>query len=135
MKGTIPVADIQNPYFCQALGTVTISVGVEATNVITVSVQAKSKDLQSNIAERVGLKWYLSTDSHGDNLSAAPQGGLAAGAAGVVIEDIADVSGFLITNAAGLGQIAITDSGTPTFYIVIVLPSGKLVVSGAITFA
>jgi len=41
----------------------------------------------------------------------------------------------VISEADGDIDVDITDSGTPTMYLVLVLPNGKLAVSDAITFA
>jgi len=42
---------------------------------------------------------------------------------------------WLTSEADGDIDVAITDSGAPTYYLAVVLPNGKLNVSGAITFA
>ena len=86
--------------------TATITVGTEATNAIAVTVQLKDGN-GDNIDAISGFQWYLSGDSAGAGIvGTAPTGGVAAGA-----------------------------SGTPTFYLVVILPTGKTVISSAITFA
>lgn len=133
--GLHKVRNARSPYFTSKVGGVTFTVGAEATNVITVTVQATDGN-GHNLAERVALQFYLSTDAEGDNLTAsAPSSGIAAGASGVVIETIADKAGLLVTNSSGEAKVAITEASTPTFYLVVVLPDGSLTVSGAITFA
>ena len=42
---------------------------------------------------------------------------------------------LLVSEADGDIDINITESGTDTFYLVLVMPNGKLIVSDAITFA
>lgn len=119
----------------EKLGAPAIAVGAEAVNAITVTVQLKDS-ANANVAARYAVKAYLSTDAEGDNVAAvAPTGGVAAGANGVVIEEIADKSFVLVTNATGEVDVVITDAGAPTFYLILVMPDGSLVASGAITFA
>lgn len=125
----------RSPWPSNAIGSgTTLTVGTEAADVITVTVQFKDVN-HVNLAQRVGCKYYLSTDAEGDNLASAPTGGVAAGAAGLVIEDVTDVSGWLVSNSSGVVNVAITDSGTPTLYLILILPDGTLKQSGAITFA
>lgn len=125
----------KNPFGQAAkLGRVTLTVGTEAADVITVAVQAQNPNGQ-NVAERVHFDWYLSTDAEGDNVtSSAATGGVAAGSNGVVGSVVTGKAGFAITNASGAVDIAITDSGAPTFYLIVRMPDGSLVASGAITF-
>ena len=40
----------------------------------------------------------------------------------------------LISNAAGKIDVTVTENGIDTYYLVLVLPNGKLVVSDALTF-
>lgn len=114
---------------------VKMTVGAEAANVINVACVAEWMNNEP-ADRRVALPWYLSTDPEGDNIAAtAPTGGVAIGTDGVLIESIADKHGLAVTSVAGKLDVNITDVGTPTFYLVVVLPSGDLVVSSAITFA
>jgi hypothetical protein len=113
----------------------TITVGVEATNVINVSVVLKD-GAGVTLTMAKALYWYLSSVSTGlTPLGTAPNGGTAAGTNGKIIESVAELSGLMIFTAAGLADINITDTGTPTMYLVIVTPGGGLNVSSAITFA
>lgn len=127
----LPLKDTQGS---KVLG-VKMTVGAEAANVINVACVAEWV-AKEPVGRRVGLLWYLSTDANGDNLVAtAPTGGIAIGTNGVLVEAIADKAGFLISESNGKFDVSLTDTGTPTFYFVVVLPTGDLVVSGAITFA
>ncbi len=113
----------------------TFTVGVEGSNIINVAVQLKD-GAGVNLTTVKVLPWYLSTVSTGlTPTSVAPQTSLAAGTNGKLIEWITDLSGLAIFTAAGALDINITDTGTPTFYLVVVLPGGGIAVSGAITFA
>lgn len=112
---------------------VTYTIGAEAANVIRVTGQLKWAG--ENPDRRLAVTWYLSTDSGGGNIAAtAPTGGVVQ-VTGVLIESIADKHGVIVTTATGSFSVDITDTGTPTFYLVAVLPTGDLVVSAAITFA
>ena len=115
---------------------VVMTVGVEATNAIDVAVQLN--DPHGKALSEVGVvDFYLSDDAAGIIPTAAvPDGGIAVGAAGGVIETLADAAGKLISDADGLVNLVITDTtGTPTWYLVIVSPDGNLTISDAITFA
>jgi hypothetical protein len=109
-------------------------VGAEATNVINVGVQLKDVD-SVNLAVRGHVDAYLSADANGDTLAAAPSGGVAVGTDGLCIEQIADRSFTLVSEANGHLDINITEAGAGTWYLVLRLPGGTLAVSGAITFA
>ncbi len=111
------------------------TVGAEATDVINVAVQLKDAN-NANVAVRQALPWYLASDSTGATPSGtAPSGGTAAGTNGKIIEAVAQLSGLMVFNATGQADINITEAGTATWYLVVVMPNGKLAVSGAITFA
>lgn len=117
---------------------VTMSVGSEVANAINVVIQlyadaAGTIELDNSAA----VFWYLSDDSGGNGLTgAAPDGGTAIGTDGDIVEVTANTSGYLISEADGDIDVTLTDTtGTPTFYLVIILPTGRRVVSGAITFA
>lgn len=111
------------------------TIGAEAANAINIAVQLYDRLNGSEVSERVGLAWYLSSDANGDAISAAPQTGTAIGTDGLLMEWTANVSGWVVSEADGDIDVTITDTGTPTFYLVLVMPDGKLYVSGAITFA
>lgn len=110
------------------------SEGAGASNAINVAVQYEWASGQE-VNRRVTCFCYLSTDAEGDNLAAAPSGGIAIGTNGVAIETLADQGFWLVSNASGAVDIDITDAGAKTLYLVVVLPSGDLVASDAITFA
>lgn len=112
-----------------------LTVGSEDTNVINVAGQLN--DAQGNAVEEVAmLDFYLADDAAGTTPSGtAPTGGIAIGTDGALIESVDNLSGKIITEADGDFDIDITDTGTPTFYLVVQLPTGGLVISDAITFA
>lgn len=114
---------------------VDFTVGAEATDVINVALQLQSNG--KNVDARSAVLAYLSDDAAGDGVaSTAPTGGVAEGTDGEIISEIdADKVFLLKTNATGAIDVDITDTGTPTFHLVVVLPTGKITVSDAITFA
>lgn len=127
-KGIITAPDITTL-------SATFTVGTEATNVINVAVQL-ADGAGVAVAVRKALPWYLTTDATGATPAAsAPNGGTASGTNGKIIEAIAEKYGLMVFNASGQCDVNITDSATPTFYPVVVMPNGSLAVSGAITFA
>jgi len=115
---------------------VVMTVGTEAGNAIDVAVQLN--DHNGKALEVVGVvDFYLSDDAAGAVPTAAvPDGGIAVGAAGKMLETVTDAAGKLISDAAGLVNVVISDTtGTPTFYLVIIPPTGGMIISDAITFA
>lgn len=117
------------------VGAAVITVGVEATNVINVSILLKD-DNYAAVAERAGISAYLSDDANGDSLTAsAPSGGIVIGTNGLLIPQVTNKAFSLTSESNGSIDLNITEAGTPTFYLVLVMPDGHLVVSGAITFA
>ena len=66
----------------------------------------------------------------------APAGGIAIGTDGALIETVANLAGTMISEADGDIDIDLTNATTtPTFYLVVRLPTGGLAISDAITFA
>jgi len=115
---------------------VVMTVAAEGGNEIDVAVQLN--DPEGKALSEVGVvDFYLSDDAAGIIPTAAvPDTGIAVGAAGGVIETLADAAGKLISDATGLVNLVIGDAtGTPTWYLVIVSPDGNLTISDAITFA
>lgn len=111
------------------------TIGAEAANVITVSVQLVDRKNGNEISERVQVGFYLSSDANGDAVVAATTS-LAAGTDGLMLEYIANSAGVLTSEADGDIDVAVGDaSGVATYYLILVMPDGKLYPSGAITFA
>lgn len=133
MPGKIPAK--ASPYASAAVGIASMVVGAENTNVINVAATLKDANNHA-LGQRVSVFAYISTDSHGDNVTAsAPSGGVVIGTNGVAIPLVAGKAFQLISKSDGTVDLNFTEAGTPTFYLVIVLPDGSLAVSGPITFA
>ena len=117
-----------------AVNAVSFTIGAEAANVINVGIQLKDKGL--DVAERVSVLAYLSDDANGDSVAGTAPTSVAIGTDGVAIPLVAGKCFLLTSEADGDIDIDITlSAGADTWYLVIVLPDGRLVPSGAITFA
>jgi hypothetical protein len=115
---------------------VDFTIGAEAANVINVALQLNDAN-GAAVAEAMNVQVFLSDNATGlDVTGTAPDGGIAIGTDGDIIGSLtANIALMLQSEADGDIDIDITESGTDTWYLVVVLPSGKHVVSGAITFA
>lgn len=61
--------------------------------------------------------------------------GIAAGAAGKILAQVAKKSFRCLTNAAGLLSVIYTDTGTEAVFLGVKLPNGRLTVAGDLTNA
>ena len=112
------------------------TVGAEASNVINVAVQLLDRLNGNEVGERIAVPFYLSDDANGDSVAAsAASGGIAIGTDGLMIEWTTDKAGLLVSESDGDIDIDITETGVDTWYLILVMPDGKLQASGAITFA
>lgn len=110
------------------------TIGAEATNAINVALQFRGANGRA-IAERGSVLAYLSDDVNGDSVTAtAPSSGVAIGTDGLAIETIADKSFLLVSESNGKLDVTLTEATAKTWYLVCVLPDGRLAVSGAIAF-
>lgn len=137
IAGTSPGALVSAQTLAAAMSEpmgATFVVNAAAGNVITTNIQL-TDGTGTALAVRASLFAYLSDDANGDSVAAtAPDGGWAAGTDGVLIPLVAGKAAQLVSEADGDIDVAVTESGTDTFYIVLVLPSGKLKASGALAF-
>jgi hypothetical protein len=113
----------------------TITVGAENTNSINVAIQLLD-GAGDALATRAGIMAYLSDDANGDSVAGtAPDGNVAIGTDGVLIPVVADKAFYLISEADGDIDLDIGEAAGDTWYLILVMPSGELVASDAITFA
>lgn len=118
-----------------AVTSVALTVGAEAADVINVAGQVYVEQGRE-ATEPVALGWYFASDAAGLNpLAVAHDGGVAIGTDGALIENVANLSGTIVTEADGDFDLDIEDAGAFTAYLVIVLPDGSLTVSDEITHA
>lgn len=119
----------------EKLGAPAFVVGAEAGDAINVGIQLKDS-AGADLAVRGSVFAYLSDDANGDSIAAAaPSGGVAIGADGLAIPLVAGKAWLLTSEADGDIDLTITEAGVDTWYLVLVMPDGRLAVSGAITFA
>lgn len=111
------------------------TIGSEAANAINVSIQLTDRKNGGDISERVALMWYLASNATGDAIATAPDGGIAIGTDGLLIEHTNNVAGMVVSEVDGDIDVTITESTAKSFYLVLVAPDGKLYPSAAITFA
>jgi hypothetical protein len=114
----------------------TIVVGTETGgNTINVAVQLKDAN-GADLAVRGRVFAYMSNDANGDTIAtAAPSGHVAIGTDGLLIPQVTDKAFDLISEADGDIDVNVVEAGAATWYLILVLPNGKLLPSGAITFA
>lgn len=130
-RGVSSIGDLRN-----TVASASFTVGAENTGAGTINVAIQLKDWNGvDLAHRATLLWYLSSDANGDAIAAATSGGIAIGTDGLLIEWTANVSGIVTSEADGDIDVTLTEAGAGTWYLVLVLPGGRLAVSGAITFA
>ena len=109
-------------------------IGSPAT-VVNVALQLKDAD-GNDIAEISHIHAYLSdTITTGLGISGtAPATSVAIGADGaIIVEEVSKLAWWLQSEADGDIDLDITEVGAETWYMVVVLPNGKQIVSGAIT--
>lgn len=111
------------------------TIGNEAADERTITIQVKEAKSQANVSERVGFMLYLSDDAEGDGLIATAPDGSISVSAGSFLPVVADKLGYVVTGATGAASLILGHSGAKTLYMVAVDPAGRLNVSGAITFA
>ncbi|MCK5641111.1 MAG: hypothetical protein KAJ19_09950 [Gammaproteobacteria bacterium] len=113
-----------------------IVIGTEAANVINVAIQLIDYDNSNPVDERAQIGFYMSDDVAGDSIAAsAASVGISIGTDGLMIEWTANLAGVLVCEIDGDIDIDIEEASVDTWYLVLVMPDGRLVVSGAITFA
>jgi hypothetical protein len=112
------------------------TIGAEGSNIINLGIQLNDAS-GTAMAIPTALKFYLADDAAGLTPTASvPDGGIAIGTDGALLEWTANAAGLMISEADGDIDIDITHAaGAATWYFVTVMPSGKLDISAAITFA
>lgn len=115
------------------IANMTFTVGTEATNAIVVACQALD-EFGNVLTERCAVTLLLLADANGDAFNTENYT-IAAGTDGALQELVADKVLLGITEADGDLDVSLTLAGAGTSYLACVLPSGRLVISGAITHA
>lgn len=130
---TIGVKLLEQSSMADADG-VAITIGAEAANVITVSLQFTKGG--ADAASPVVYDAWLSAAADGQLVKAAATS-LAAGTDGtILVETVSNAVFKGVSEADGDADIAIGDAvGADTYFLNVVLPDGRRVVSDVITFA
>ena len=125
------IAELQNLQL-----DVSFTIGAESGNTINVAVQIKQDRTGTAITSRRVLDVYFADANTGAAIiGTAPSGGAAIGTNGAILASIvANKMYRIVSNASGQFDLTITEAGAKTLYMVVVMPNGRLVVSGAITF-
>lgn len=119
----------------ERFGTPSFVIGADAGTTINVGIQLKDS-AGVDLAVRGSVLAYLSNDANGDSIATtAPSGGWAIGTDGVLIPLVAGKAAQLVSESDGDIDVTITEAGAATWYLVLVMPDGRLVVSTAITFS
>ena len=118
----------------EGMGTPGIVVGSQVGDVINVAIQLKTV-AGADLAVRGSLFAYLSDDAAGDSVAGTAPDTVAIGTDGVAIPLVAGKALQLISEADGDIDLNITENGEDTWYLILVMPNGRLIPSGAITFA
>jgi hypothetical protein len=113
-----------------------ITVGAEAGgNTINVAIQLREDKSQVDTVRKAVFA-YLSNDANGDSIATtAPSGGWAIGTDGLLIPVVAGKAAMLVSESDGDIDVSIVEAAGATWYLILVMPNGRLVASGAITFA
>ena len=112
----------------------TIALSAQVGDIITVAIQLEHPSDKEPIDEQKAFYAYLTSDADGEVLAAtAPDGGWVKGSDGAIINLVANKAGLFLTNDEGLVEFDIEESGTKSFYLVMVMPEG--VVWGPIEIA
>ena len=125
------ISALKSPFYSNAVGGVTFTINAETANTITVNAQLTDVN-GDNLTQRATVNWFLTTDAVGLTTGAAVSAGVVSGANGKVNQTTAGVAGFATSDATGRIDFVVGDAGALTRYLVIVMPDGTRVVSGAI---
>ena len=111
----------------------TIVVGAEVTNVRAITVQLTDA-AGADIASRQAVQVAVLADANGDAfVTTGGSTGIAIGTDGALLAVVAKKLFLAISEADGDIDLTWTDTGTEAAYLAIILPSGKMVISAALT--
>lgn len=114
---------------------VEFTVGAEDNDSINVALQVVDAN-GDDVEEVYSLDAWLSDDAGGAIAGTAPDGDVAIGTDGTIVEEYtADTSFHLLTEDDGDLDLDIGESGADTWYLNVRLPDGRIATSDAITFA
>lgn len=126
----------KNPYAHTDLGLIDWTVGAEAANVIKVTAKLKTVRNKAITERRAVRVWLTQSATTLAIAGTAPSGTVVIAAKGSVLATVtAKLFFHIITDAAGEFDLNITEVGAATWYVVVQLDDGTLLVSPAVTFA
>lgn len=134
--GACKIPAKHNPFAsANVIGAAEITVGAETGDSIVVGVQLQNAN-KVNLAQVGHVRCYISDDADGSSLAGTAPDTVAISADGVILlEDVSNKVFTVISNDTGYFDIAIGENGADTWYLVLMMPDGSVVVSEAITFA
>ncbi len=111
----------------------TIVVASEDSNTVDITIQLT--DFRgADLATRSCVRAYLSDDANGDSITATgPSSETAVGTDGVLMPIITKKAYWLTSESDGDIDLVVTETGSATWYLILVMPDGRLVASDAIT--
>lgn len=110
-----------------------ITVGAEAGDARAITIQLKNAD-GTDRAQRDHILAYLLLDANGDAFATTGGStGIAIGTDGALLALVAKKAWLLISEADGDIDLTWTDTGTEAAYLALRLPSGRVVISSALT--
>lgn len=113
----------------------TITVGAENTNVRAITIQLKDAN-GADIASRQAVDIVVLADANGDAFATTGGStGIAIGTDGALLAIVAKKYFKAISEADGDIDLTWTDTGTEAAYLGVILPSGRMVISAALTNA
>lgn len=131
-KGQLVGNGIDRTHVC---ADASITVGAEVSNARAITIQLKDIN-GGDLAERCTLLAYLSLDANGDAFVATGGStGIAIGTDGALLALVAKKVFLLISEADGDIDLTWTDTGTEAAYLNLILPSGRVITSDALTNA
>ena len=116
------------------LYSATFTIAAEGGNAIVMTIQFLD-GAAKEMTQRNAIFAYLSDDANGDSVTGTgPSTETAIATDGVLIPLVAKKAYTLISESDGDIGLTFTETGDKTWYLVLVMPDGRLVVSGAIDF-
>jgi hypothetical protein len=110
-----------------------ITVGAESTNVRAITIAMKD-GTGAAMTTRALVNVVVLADANGDAFATTGGStGIAIGSAGALLALVAKKAFMLITEADGTADLTYTDTGSEACYLGVVLPTGELVISAAMT--
>lgn len=112
----------------------TITVGAENTNVRAITIQLLDAN-GADLTERTVVDVYVLADANGDAIvGTGGSTGIAIGTDGAILSTVTAKKHFrVISEADGDIDLTWTDTGTEVAYLALVLPTGRMIISSALT--